>query len=153
MTGETKQKFQDIEDLLTHRPPFIFVDELLEVDEEKTVARHVFRHDDEFFKGHFPGNPIVPGVLLVEMMAQCGGAGLRQSGVLPSGAFFVLGTVEKAKFRAPVFPGDSVIIEVKNLRVSSVMLRQSGIVKIHGKVAAEATWMCVIGKQEKESAS
>ena len=88
---------------------------------------------------------MVPGVLLVETMAQCGGAGLRQMGILPPKAFFLLGTIEKAKFRNQVRPGDQAVIEVKNLRVSQRMLRQSGKITVNGVLAAEATWMCVIG--------
>lgn len=137
--------FESPIELIPHRDPFIFLDELLEVDEKHTVAKHVFTADHFFFKGHFPGYPVVPGVILVETMAQCGGAGLVQAGLLPHGAFFVLGTIEKAKFRAQVHPDDTVLIEVQNTRVSHAMVRQSGTINVNGKVAAEATWMCIVG--------
>ncbi len=141
--------FQPVEDLITHRKPFLFLDELISVTEQKTVGKKYFSPDEEFFKGHFPDYPVVPGVILVETMAQCGGAGLRQLGTLPPKAFFVLGTVEKAKFRNQVRPGDVAIIEVENLRVSQVVVRQSGKITVNGKLAAEATWMCVVGEQPK----
>lgn len=137
--------FESPVDLIPHRDPFIFLDELLEVDDKHTVAKRVFTADHFFFKGHFPGYPVVPGVILVETMAQCGGAGLVQEGILPHGAFFVLATIEKAKFRAQVRPGDTAIITVQNTRVSQVMVRQSGTITVDGKVAAEATWMCIVG--------
>jgi len=137
--------FEPVEQLLPHRDPFLFLDELLEADETHTVAKRVFTEDHFFFRGHFPDYPVVPGVILIETMAQCGGAGLCQVGILPHGAFFVLGTVEKAKFRNQVRPGDTAIIEVQNTRVSQTMLRQSGVITVNGVKAAEATWMCIVG--------
>ncbi|MDD3903325.1 MAG: 3-hydroxyacyl-ACP dehydratase FabZ [Sphaerochaeta sp.] len=139
------ETFEPVEQLLPHRDPFLFLDELLEADETHTVAKRVFTEDHFFFRGHFPDYPVVPGVILIETMAQCGGAGLCQVGILPHGAFFVLGTVEKAKFRNQVRPGDTAIIEVQNTRVSQTMLRQSGVITVNGVKAAEATWMCIVG--------
>ena len=140
------ETFEPVEQLLPHRDPFLFLDELLEADQTHTVAKRVFTEDHFFFRGHFPDYPVVPGVILIETMAQCGGAGLCQVGILPHGAFFVLGTVEKAKFRSQVRPGDTAIIEVQNTRVSQIMLRQSGVITVNGVKAAEATWMCIVGK-------
>ena len=138
--------FETPQELLPHRSPFLFLDEILACDKNHTVASRLFDEKDFFFKGHFPDYPVVPGVILVETMAQCGGAGLVQAGILPHGAFFVLGTIEKAKFRNQVRPGDTVLIEVQNMRVSQIMLRQSGIITVNGLKAAEATWMCIVGK-------
>jgi len=139
--------FEPVEELLTHRPPFLYLDELVAATGEKTVGKRYFGPDEPFFQGHFPNYPVVPGVILIETMAQCGGAGLRQMGILKKDAFFVLGTIEKAKFRNQVRPGDTTLIEVKNLRVSQKMIRQSGSITVNGVICAEATWMCVIGVQ------
>lgn len=142
--------FLAVEKLLPHRHPFLFLDELVSVTEEKIVGKHCFSQDEFFFQGHFPSYPVVPGVILIETMAQCGGAGLRQAGKLGSEALFVLGTVEKAKFRRQVRPGDTAFIEVKNLRVSTHMIRQSGTITVNGDLAAEAQWMCVVSDVAKE---
>jgi len=135
----------EIESLLPHREPFLFVDEIVQADEKKIIAKHVFTEKEFFFKGHFPGYPVVPGVILVETMAQSGGAGLRKLGVLGDGSLFFLASVDKVKFRRQVKPGDEVRSEVENLRVSPKMIKQSGKAYVGEELAAEAEWMCLIG--------
>jgi len=135
----------EIEKLLPHREPFLFVDEIVQADEKKIIAKHVFTEKEFFFKGHFPGYPVVPGVILVETMAQSGGAGLRKLGVLGDGSLFFLASVDKVKFRRQVKPGDEVRSEVENLRVSPKMIKQSGKAYVGEELAAEAEWMCLVG--------
>ena len=135
----------EIEKLIPHRAPFLFVDEITEADSEKIVAKHVFTESEFFFKGHFPAYPVVPGVILVETMAQSGGAGLRKIGVIPDGGLFFLATVDKVKFRRQVRPGDEVRSEIVNLRVSPKMIKQSGKAYVGDELAAEAEWMCLVG--------
>ena len=137
----------EIENLLPHREPFLFVDEIIEADEKRIVARHVFTEKEFFFKGHFPGYPVVPGVILVETMAQSGGAGLRKLGILGDGALFFLASVDKVKFRRQVRPGDELRSEVENLRVSPRMVKQSGKAYVGDELAAEAEWMCLVGNK------
>lgn len=137
------------QELLPHRDPFLFIDEILEADEQHTLARRVFSEDHFFFQGHFPSYPVVPGVILIETMAQAGGAGLGQAGIIPLGTLFVLATVEKAKFRAQVKPGDEAIINVENVRVSQMILRQKGTITVNGEIAAEASWMCILAQGAK----
>jgi len=135
----------EIEKLLPHRAPFLFVDEIVEATNEKIVAKHVFTENEYFFKGHFPEYPVVPGVILVETMAQSGGAGLRKLGTLSADGLFFFASVDKVKFRRQVRPGDEVRSEVENLRVSAKMIKQRGKAYVGDEVAAEAEWMCLVG--------
>jgi 3-hydroxyacyl-[acyl-carrier-protein] dehydratase len=135
----------DMERLLPHRKPFLFVDSIDEADQAHVVARRRFTEDDFFFTGHFPGYPVVPGVILIEAMAQAGGAGMRMAGVLGGDALFFLASVDKVKLRRQVRPGDEVRLEITNLRVSARMLKQAGLAYVGGELAAEAEWLCLIG--------
>lgn len=137
---------KSIEQLLPHRKPFLFVDRLENVTQESLTGYRTFTDEEFFFPGHFPGYPVVPGVILVETMAQVGGAGVGQLGVLAEGSLFLLATVEKAKFRRQVRPGDTVRFEITNLRISARMLRQSGKAYVGEELACEAEWMCVVGQ-------
>ena len=134
----------DIKQLLPHREPFLFVDRLDVVSEERIVGYRTFTDAEVFFKGHFPAYPVVPGVILVETMAQCGGAGVAKLGVLGDKLFF-LATVDKAKFRRQVRPNEEVRMEVENVKISPRMLRQAGKAYVGNEVAAEAEWMCLVG--------
>ena len=136
---------KDIEALLPHRDPFLFVDEIISADEKGSVSVHTFTENEFFFKGHFPQYPVVPGVILVETMAQAGGAALSFQKVFPEGSLFFLGTVDKVKFRRQVRPGDTVRLEIVNLRVSPRMIKPSGKAFVGDELAAEAEWMCLVG--------
>jgi 3-hydroxyacyl-[acyl-carrier-protein] dehydratase len=133
-----------MEALLPHRDPFLFVDEILSADKEKIIARHVFTQGEFFFKGHFPQYPVVPGVILVETMAQSGGAGLRKLGALGGDALFFLASVDKVKFRRQVRPGEEVRSEIQNLRISAKMIKQAGKAYVGDELAAEAEWLCLV---------
>lgn len=139
----------NVTDLLPHRDPFLFLDELEEVTQETIIGTRTYRESDTFFAGHFPKYPVVPGVVLVESMAQCGGAGVRQLGVLGDNLFF-LASVNNVKFRRQVRPGDTVRMTITNQRISGRMIRQSGIAQVGDEVACEAEWMCLVGPAPTE---
>ena len=132
----------NIEALLPHRKPFLFVDTIESFDDEGCVCTRKFTDEDFFFKGHFPEYPVVPGVILIETMAQGGGAALSYQKKFEDGSLFFLATVDKVKFRNQVRPGDTVRMEIKNLRVGGKMVKQSGKAYVGDKLCAEAEWMC-----------
>ncbi len=135
-----------IEQLLPHRPPFLYADHIDEPTKERTVGYRTFTEaKDAFFSGHFPEYPIVPGVILLETMAQIGGAGVKALDIYPIGTVFFLGSVEKAKFRRPVRPGEEVKVVVDNLRLSPKVIKQRGSAYVGEELAAEAEWLCVVG--------
>lgn len=135
----------NIESLLPHRTPFMFVDRLDKVTQEEIVGVRTFSDKEFFFAGHFPEYPVVPGVILVESMAQVGGAGVRQLGLLDSSALFFLASVNNAKFRRQVRNNETVRFEITNLRLSPKMIKQSGKAYVGDELAAEAEWMCLVG--------
>lgn len=135
----------EIEKLLPHREPFLFVDRIEKADNGEIIGYRRFTEKDFFFRGHFPGYPVVPGVILVETMAQCGGAGIRRMGKVGGDALFFLASVDKVKFRRQVRPNDEVKLVIKNLRVSPKTLKQSGQAFVNGELAAEAEWLCLVG--------
>lgn len=136
-----------VTELIPHRPPFLFLDRLERADADLIVGYKRFAPDESFFAGHFPSYPVVPGVLLVECLAQCGGAGIAAQSA-GAGSILFLATVEKAKFRRQVRPGDEVRLEVTTTRSSPAMIRQSGKAYVSDELAAEATWLCLRGSAE-----
>ena len=132
------------ENLLPHRKPFLFVDKLLYADQKRYTGEVTYGEDSWFFKGHFPDYPVVPGVILVESLAQCGGAGLVASGIVRNGLFFLIG-VNGAKFRRQVRPKEKLRMEIENTKVSSRMVVQKGMAYVGDELAAEAEFRCVLG--------
>ena len=131
---------QEIMSILPHRYPILLVDRVLElVPRERIVAEKNVSANEPFFQGHFPGFPIMPGVLVVEAMAQAAGIlSLREVEDLAS-SLFVFAGVEKARFRKPVVPGDVMRLEIEILRFRPKHIRFSGKALVDGAVAAEAT--------------
>lgn len=142
--------FPSVAELLPHRQPFLFVDRLDQADADLIVGYKRFAPDEPFFAGHFPSHPVVPGVLLIECLAQCGGAGIAAQSD-GTGSILFLAAVEKAKFRRQVRPGDEVRLEVATTRSSPAIIRQSGKAYVGEELAAEATWLCLRGSAESRA--
>ncbi len=133
----------EIEALIPHRDPFIFVDSV-DVSGKAIVGTRKFTGTEFFFAGHFPGQPVVPGVILVEAMAQCGGAGVRLLGLGGPGIYF-FAKIREARFRKPVAPGDLFTMEIENIKVSTKIVHQRGRGTVGGGLAAEAEWIAIVG--------
>jgi 3-hydroxyacyl-[acyl-carrier-protein] dehydratase len=131
--------------LIPHRDPFLFVDKIISADEQKIVGERTFPSDTWFFKGHFPDYPVVPGVILIETMAQCGGAGLVWADIMKMRVFLLV-SVSDAKFRRQVRPNEKLRMEIENLKLSNRLVKQRGKAFVGDELAAEAEWFCVPGK-------
>ena len=143
-------------ELLPHRPPFLFVDTLLSADETGAVGEYTFTLDkNDFFKGHFPDYPIVPGVVLIEAMAQVAGASVVARDVIGDQVAFALAAIDEVKFRSPFRPGDRLVTVVETVReraplgVYRVKGYLNGEADSHGQPAVEATVKCMMGSKLK----
>lgn len=145
---------QEILDFLPHRYPFLLIDRVVEFERAKRlVAIKNVTINEPFFQGHFPGYPIMPGVLVVEAMAQAGGIILMHE--LPDRAekLVVFTGIERAKFRRPVTPGDQLRIEIEVLSFRPRAGRIAGRALVEGKLACEATLTCQVVPRKREQSS
>ena len=144
------EKLFDIEkimELLPHRYPFILVDRVTRFDLGKSiVALKNVTINEPFFQGHFPGKPIMPGVLIVEAMAQVGGIlWISSQDKEAAGSLFFFTGVDKVRFRRPVVPGDQVIVDVGMLKIRGKVAKMTGKAFVEDKVVAEGELMALIG--------
>ncbi|MCP1223448.1 3-hydroxyacyl-ACP dehydratase FabZ [Sebaldella sp. S0638] len=137
---ESVMKIEDIMNILPHRYPFLLVDRVIEKNgTESLVAIKNVTINEEFFNGHFPGMPVMPGVLQVEAMAQAVGLLMLEPGKIP-----LFMSVDKCKFRKQVVPGDQIRIEVEKLKVKSRIIQAKGRCIVDGAVVSEAELMFAI---------
>ena len=138
----------DIEQAIPHRPPFLLLDRILSMDETRIVAESAPRADDELFSrvfaGHYPGNPITPGVLLCEMVFQAGAVLLSQRLTDPTDGVPVIVRVRDARFKQMVRPGDPLEIEASFVEQISNAFYMKGSVKHNGKVAVRVEFTCAL---------
>jgi 3-hydroxyacyl-[acyl-carrier-protein] dehydratase len=131
---------KDPKALIPHREPFLFVDRIEKADQTGIVGYRRFPAREAFFAGHFPRYPVVPGVILLETMAQVGGAGMRI--IDPDRPeIYYFATMDKVRFRRQVRPDEEVRVEVTTLRSGKKVVRQSGKAFVGSELAAEAEWM------------
>ncbi len=141
---------RQIQEMLPHRYPFLLVDRILEIEPGKRVVglKNV-TINEAFFQGHFPGQPIMPGVLVIEAMAQTGGVLLMRTLNVSAEKKLVYFTgIDRAKFRRPVLPGDQLRFEIELLQMRSRNCRMQGMAFVQDKLAAEAELSCMVVDRE-----
>jgi 3-hydroxyacyl-[acyl-carrier-protein] dehydratase len=152
---EAKQVLEitDIMAILPHRYPFLLIDRVVEIERMKRiVAIKNVTINEPFFAGHFPEYPIMPGVLVVEAIAQAGGALLMNEIPDRESKLMVFTGIERAKFRRPIVPGDQLRIEVEVLNWRARAVKMEGKAFVEGKLACEAVVMCAVVPRTPEEA-
>lgn len=145
---------EGIQKLLPHRPPFLLVDRVVEFEADKRlVALKSVTMNEPFFQGHFPGKPVMPGVLILEALAQA--AALLAIMSLPPGEaddkVTYLMSIDGARFRRPVVPGDRLELVCEIAKHKGAIWKQTGVAKVDGQVVAEAAYMAMLADREPEA--
>ena len=138
---------QKIMQYLPHRYPFLLIDRVEEVvPGEKVIALKNVTINEPFFQGHFPGVPVMPGVIILEAMGQAGGVLAYESlNELKQDNLVFLTGIDKARFRKPVVPGDQLVFELKLLKKRARLVRMAGVARVDGEKVAEAELMAAYG--------
>ena len=135
----------EINNLIPHRSPFLFIDECEILEKgKKGIASRVFKDDEYFFQGHFPGNPIVPGVIIVEALAQTAGVIVSASLTEYNEKAVLFMSINKAKFRKPVLPNEKIIFEVNFINSVKNVYKFLGIASKENILVSEAEFSAMI---------
>jgi 3-hydroxyacyl-[acyl-carrier-protein] dehydratase len=139
----------EIAKLLPHRYPFLLVDRVVELElNKKLVGYKNVTANEDFFNGHFPGHPVMPGVLILEALAQaCAILAFKSTGFSQDEYVIYLMGIDGARFRRPVVPGDRITLTAEVLKAKSVVWKQRGVATVDGQVVAEAEFLATIAKR------
>ena len=140
----------DIREILPHRYPFLLVDRIIEMDAEHIVGIKNVTANEPFFQGHFPDFPVMPGVLIVEAMAQTAGVLVLKNMEDRHNKLVLLVAIENARFRKPVVPGDTLRMEMKVIKRKASVAKMAGVATVDGVVVAEAEVMCKLADKEEK---
>ena len=143
---------QEIQEILPHRYPMLLVDRVLEINEESIVGIKNVTCNEPFFTGHFPGFPVMPGVMIIEAMAQVAGIFVGKMAPKTRGKLMFLASIDEAKFRKPVVPGDQLRIEMKMGRLKTTVAKMQGVATVDGQIVAEASVMCKLVDPDRKAA-
>lgn len=130
----------EIEKLIPHRFPFVFVDKIISANEKEIIGIKSFDHSNEIATDSFPDYNFISGMILVESMAQCGGAGVKKAGLAEG--LFGLASIDNVTFFKGVTYNEEIKYVIKNLRVSNRLIKQSGMAYAKNEPVFEATWLC-----------
>ena len=140
---------QAIGKVLPHRYPFLLVDRILELEEMRIVGLKNVTMNEQFFQGHFPGLPVMPGVLIIEAMAQVAAVFVLNRLPDPENKIVFFASISEARFRRPVVPGDQLHIEVEFLKLKPSVAKVRGTARVDGTVVAEADIMATLADRPK----
>lgn len=134
---KTNMDINKIKTYLPHRYPFLLVDKIIDIEEKKITGIKNVTVNEPFFEGHFPGHPVMPGVLIIEALAQtCGVLALKREENRGKLAYFI--SINNAKFRKPVFPGDTLTLEIVVTKHKPKIVQAHGVAKVGESVVCEA---------------
>jgi 3-hydroxyacyl-[acyl-carrier-protein] dehydratase len=137
---------EEIMEIIPHRPPFLLVDRILEMDERHAVGLKQVTINEPFFVGHFPGNPVMPGVLQIEALAQVGAVAILSQPAF-RGKLAMFARIENVRFRKPVVPGDTLTLEVQLLQMRSSVGKGHGVAKVGDGVVAEGDFTFALAER------
>jgi 3-hydroxyacyl-[acyl-carrier-protein] dehydratase len=140
---------RQIQEILPHRYPFLLIDRIVEHDGDKIVAWKAVSGNELFFQGHFPGHPVMPGVLILEALAQTGAIlACKATNFDPAKQVIYFMGIDKAKFRRPVVPGDRLELTVVPLRKGGAIWKMKGEAKVDGQLACECEFLATIAARD-----
>lgn len=143
---------EEIRNILPHRYPMLLVDRILELEPERIVGIKNVTVNEPFFQGHFPDFPVMPGVLIVEAMAQVAGVLVLKGIPDRASKLVLLAGIDNAKFRKPVLPGDQLRIEMKVVKKKSSVAKMLGVATVEGAVVAEVEVLCKLADRPEKAA-
>jgi beta-hydroxyacyl-ACP dehydratase FabZ len=143
----------EIREILPHRYPFLLVDRVVEMESDRIVGLKSVTANEPFFQGHFPDFPVMPGVLIVEAMAQTAGILVLKGMADRHNKLVLLVAIEYARFRKPVVPGDTLRLEMKVIKRKSSVAKMAGRATVDGVLVAEAEVMCKLADKEEKQAA